>query len=62
MYNSLISYKKEAFKELDSLAEILNIDEDKHSDIELQIDINAKDSMNMKISDFVSMCLLLAEA
>jgi predicted phage-related endonuclease len=62
MYNSLISYKKEAFKELDSLAEILNFDEDKHSDIELQIDINAKDSMNMKISDFVSMCLLLAEA
>ena len=58
----LINYKREAFKELDSLAEILNFDEDKHSDIELQIDINAKDSMNMKISDFVSMCLLLAEA
>jgi len=35
--NQLVAYKKEAFKELDCLVEVLGFDEDKHCDIELQI-------------------------
>jgi len=58
--NKLIAYKKEAFKELDCLAEVLGFDEDKHCDIELQIDVNAEENINMSIVDFVDMCVLLA--
>lgn len=57
----LINYKREAFKELDNLAELLGFDEDKHSNIEVQIDVNAQENMNMSISNFVDMCVAIAE-
>ena len=57
----LINYKREAFKELDNLSELLGFDEDKHSDIEVQIDVNAQENMNMSISNFVDMCFAIAE-
>jgi len=41
--------------------EVLGFDEDKHCDIELQIDVNAEENMNMSIVNFVDMCVLLAE-
>ena len=58
----LIAYKKQAFAELDELAKLLGFDDEKHSDIEVIIDIHAKESMNMSIADFVDMCVMIEAA
>ena len=59
---NLIAYKKQSFQELDALAELMGFDEDKHSDIELLIDIHAQENVNMSVSDFVDMCVMLDAA